>query len=365
MHGKEHWLLISLAIFGVGSLVAALAGSLTVMIAGRAIQGAGGAIFPLAIGIIRDEFPRDRVAPAIGTVSAMFGIGGGAGLVLAGIFVDHGSISWIFWLSVATTALAALATWLWVPESPVRVRARIDWVGGALLSLTLLALLLPISEGNSWGWTSGRVLGLFVAAAVLAVLWARWELRVVDPLVDLALMRQRPVWTTNVAACAIGFAMFGSFVLVPQFVQTPSRVGYGFGASVTESGLSYAWLAAFHGAPIDIYLSSVLLGLGVGLALAAMANLVVEAVPPDVTGVATAINAIMRTIGGAIGAQVAAAIVSGALSEGALYPAESGFTGAFAMSAAASGVALLVCFAIPSRADVRARARVTRATEAA
>ena len=403
MHGKEHWLLISLAIFGVGSLVAAVAGSLTVMIAGRAIQGAGGAIFPLAIGIIRDEFPRERVAPAIGTVSAMFGIGGGAGLVLAGIFVDHGSISWIFWLSVATTALAALATWLWVPESPVRVRARIDWVGGALLSMTLLALLLPISEGNTWGWTSPRVLGLFAAAAVFAVLWARWELRVVDPLVDLALMRQRPVWTTNVAACAIGFAMFGSFVLVPQFVQTPAVVGYGFGASVTESGLfllpsallmlfagplsgrlgarygsrvplalgalssglSYALLATFHGARIDIYLSSVLLGLGVGLALAAMANLVVEAVPPDVTGVASAINAIMRTIGGAIGAQVAAAIVSGALAEGAQYPAESGFTGAFAMSAAASGVALLVCFAIPSRADVRARTRVTEATEAA
>jgi EmrB/QacA subfamily drug resistance transporter len=403
MHGKEHWLLISLAIFGVGSLVAAVADSLTVMIAGRAIQGAGGAIFPLAIGIIRDEFPRDRVAPAIGTVSAMFGIGGGAGLVLAGLFVDHGSISWIFWLSVATTALAALATWLWVPESPVRVRARIDWIGGALLSLTLLALLLPISEGNTWGWTSGRVLALFVAAAVFAVVWAWWELRVVDPLVDLSLMRQRPVWTTNVAACAIGFAMFGSFVLVPQFVQTPARTGYGFGASVTESGLfllpsallmlfagplsgrlgarygsrvplalgalssglSYAWLAAFHSARIDIYLSSVLLGLGVGLALAAMANLVVEAVPPDVTGVASAINAIMRTIGGAIGAQVAAAIVSGALSEGAQYPAESGFTGAFAMSAAASAVALLVCFAIPSRAAVRARRRVTEATEAA
>ena len=137
------------------------------MIAGRAIQGAGGAIFPLAIGIIRDEFPRERVAPAIGTVSAMFGIGGGSGLVLAGLFVDHGSISWIFWLSVATTALAALATWLWVPESPVRVRARIDWVGGALLSLTLLALLLPISEGNTWGWTSARVLGLFAAVGGL------------------------------------------------------------------------------------------------------------------------------------------------------------------------------------------------------
>jgi len=285
----------------------------------------------------------------------------------------------------------------------VRVRARIDWVGGVLLSLVLIALLLPISEGNTWGWTSGRVLGLFAAAAILAVVWARWELHVDDPLVNLALMRQRPVWTTNVAGFAIGFAMFGSFVLIPQFVQTPSSAGYGFGASVTESGLfllpsallmlfagpfsgrlgarygsrvplalgalssglSYAWLAAFHGARIDIYLASVLLGLGVGMALAAMANLVVEAVPPDVTGVASAINAIMRTIGGAVGAQVAAAIVSGSLAEGAQFPAESGFTGAFTMSAVGSLVALLVCFAIPSRAAVRARTRVTEATEAA
>jgi EmrB/QacA subfamily drug resistance transporter len=403
MHGKERWLLISLAIFGVGSLIAALGGSLAVLVTGRAVQGAGGAIFPLAIGIIRDEFPRERVAPAIGTVSAMFGIGGGSGLVLAGLFVDHGSISWIFWLSVVTTALAALATWLWVPESPVRVRARIDWVGGVLLSLTLIALLLPISEGNTWGWTSGRVLGLFAATAVLAVVWALWELHVDDPLVNLELMRERPVWTTNVAGFAIGFAMFGSFVLIPQFVQTPASAGYGFGATVTESGLfllpsallmlfagpfsgrlgarygsrvplalgalssglSYAWLAVFHDARIDIYLASVLLGLGVGMALAAMANLVVEAVPPDVTGVASAINAIMRTIGGAVGAQVAAAIVSGSLAAGALYPAESGFTGAFTMSALASLVALLVCFAIPSRAAVRARTRVTEATEAA
>ena len=157
------------------------------MIAGRAIQGAGGAIFPLAIGIIRDEFPRDRVAPAIGMVSAMFGIGGGPGLVLAGIFVDHGSISWIFWLSVASTALAALATWLWVPESPVRVRARIDWVGAALLSLTLLAAA-PVQRGQHVGLDLGPRARALRAAVVVAAAFVNCERRVADPLVDLALM---------------------------------------------------------------------------------------------------------------------------------------------------------------------------------
>jgi EmrB/QacA subfamily drug resistance transporter len=387
MYGKEHWLLISLGIFGLGSIVSAVAGSLGVMIAGRAIQGAGGAIFPLAIGIIRDEFPREKVATGIGTISAMFGIGGGVGLVVAGVLVDGIGVAWIFWLSAAAAALAAWATWKYVPESPVRVKARIDWFGGVLLSAALATLLLGVSEGNAWGWTSPRVLGLFGASALLTGGWATWEWRVADPLVDLRLMRRRPVWTTNVAAFAIGFAMFGSFVLIPQLVQTPPRAGYGFGASVTASGLfllpsalvmlfagpvsgrlgtrfgsklplalgavfagaGYFWLARLHDARIDIYLGSVLLGIGIGLAFAAMANLTVEAVPANMTGIASAINAIMRQIGGAIGAQVSAAIVSAHLVLGGAFPAESGYTTAFVLSGAGAIVALFVTFAIPAR----------------
>src|SRR6185295_11239427 len=181
-------------------------------------------------------------------------------------------------------------------------------------------------------------------------------------------MRRRPVWTTNLAAFAIGFAMFGSFVLIPQLVQTPERAGYGFGASVPVSGrlgtrfgsklplalgavfaaAGYFWLALLHDARIDIYLGSVLLGIGIGLAFAAMANLTVEAVPMNMTGIASAINAIMRQIGGAIGAQVSAAIVSAHLVLGG-FPAESGYTTAFVMSGAAAIVALLVTFAIPAR----------------
>jgi EmrB/QacA subfamily drug resistance transporter len=389
MYGKEHWLLISLGIFGLGSVVSALAGSLGVMIAGRAIQGAGGAIFPLAIGIIRDEFPREKVATGIGTISAMFGIGGGVGLVVAGLLVDGAGVEWIFWLSALAAALACWATWKFVPESPVRVQARIDWLGGVLLSAALATLLLGVSEGNTWGWGSAGVLGLFVASGVLFAVWMRWEWRVGDPLVDLHLMRRRPVWTTNLTAFAIGFAMFGSFVLIPQLVQTPARAGYGFGASVTASGLfllpsalvmlfagpvsgrlgtrfgsklplaigavfasaGYFWLAWLHDARIDIYLGSVLLGIGIGLAFAAMANLTVEAVPPNMTGIASAINAIMRQIGGAIGAQVSASIVSAHLVLGGRFPAESGYTAAFAMSGAAALVALFVTFAIPAREE--------------
>ena len=400
MYGKERWLLICLAMFGSGSVVAALSNSLEVMIAGRAIQGAGGGIFPLAIGIIRDEFPREKVATGIGTMSATFGIGGGAGLVLAGVLVDGIGVDWIFWLSAAASAAAAFATWKWVPESPFRVQARLDWVGGVLLSGTLLALLLGVSEGNRWGWTSTGVLGLFAAAAVLAILWARWEWRVTDPLVDLRLMRQRPVWTTNLVTLAIGFAMFGSFVLIPQLVQTPSVAGYGFGASVTASGLfllpsslimlfagplsgrlgtshgsklplalgamfaafGYLLLAVMHDAKIDIYLGSLLLGLGIGLAFAATANLMVEAVPQEVTGVASAINAIMRTVGGAIGAQISAAVVSAHFVLGGRFPAESGFVTAFAMSAIAAGIAFAVVFIIPSRERVTA-ARAGQAAE--
>jgi EmrB/QacA subfamily drug resistance transporter len=394
MYGKEHWLLICLGVFGVGSVIAALAGSLAVMIAGRAVQGAGGAIFPLAIGIIRDEFPREKVATGIGTISAMFGIGGGVGLVVAGVLVDGVGVEWIFWLSAAASAAAAWATWRFVPESPVRVQARVDWVGGVLLSGTLLALLVGVSEGNSWGWGSAGVLGLFAAAALFGAAWGRWEWRVTDPLVDLRLMRERAVWTTNAVTFAIGFAMFGSFVLIPQLVQTPPAAGYGFGATVTASGLfllpsslimlvagplsgrlgtqhgsklplalgavfasaGYFWLALLHGARIDIYLGSVLLGLGIGLAFAATANLIVEAVPQEVTGVASAINAIMRSVGGAIGAQIAAAVVSAEFVLGGRFPAESGFVIAFAMSGAGGLVALALTFAIPARGEARAGA---------
>ena len=157
--------------------------------------------------------------------------------MLAGVIVDHLSIQWIFWLSVLVTTLAAWATWRFVPESPVRVDAKIDWVGAALLSLALASLLLGVSQGNAWGWESAGVLGLFAAAAIFGIVFIAVERRVPEPMVDMEMMSRRPVWSTNLTAFAIGFAMFGSYVLIPQLVELPAVTGYGFAKTTTVAGL--------------------------------------------------------------------------------------------------------------------------------
>ena len=400
MYGKEQVLLAVLGVFAFGSLVSAIGGSIGVLILGRAIQGAGGAIFPLAFGIIRDEFPPERVATSIGLISATFGIGSGLGLVLSGVVVDHLPLPWIFWSSVLVTGVAAWATWRYVPESPVRVRAKLDWGGAALLSLTLGSLLLGVSQGNSWGWQSAGILGLFAAAAVLGASFVAFERRVSEPMVDIQQMARRAVWSINLTAFAIGFAMFGSYVLIPQLIELPAETGYGFAETTTVAGvlmlpsalimlaasplsgwlgsrfgsrlplgmgclfavLANVSLALFHGTLAEIALGALLIGIGIGLAWAAMANLIVGAVPQDQTGVATGINTIMRSIGGAVGAQVAATMLAGDVILGGRFPAESGFTKAFATSAFVAVIALVATSIIP-RPD-RVVGRVPASAEA-
>ncbi len=403
MFGKERMLVVSLTVFAVGSLVCALSHSIEVLIAGRAIQGVAAAVFPLAFGIIRDEFPPERVSTGIGLISATFGIGGGAGLVLSGVIVDNFDYEFIFWLGLIFIAIAILATFLWVPVSPINSPAKIDWGGAALLSGGLLALLVGVSEANAWGWGSARIVGLFAAAPVLLYVWVRYERRHPDPHVDIALVRERAVFTTNLTAMLVGFGMFSSFILIPQLVQLPESTGFGFGATVTEAGLfmapstlamlfagpaagwlggrlgsrlplligtaltslSFVILAFSHDTRLSIYLSSAILGLGIGFAFASMANLVVEAVHPGRTGVATGINTIMRTIGGSLGGQIAATIVAAHIVAETGLPQDSGFTLAFTLSAVVMAIAFAVSLAIPRQLPYSPGARAPRPPEAA
>jgi EmrB/QacA subfamily drug resistance transporter len=387
-YGKERLLVISLSIFLVGCLGAALAPNIWVLIACRALSGAGGAVFPLSFGIIRDEFPAEKVKVGIGLLSAVFGVGGGLGVVLSGVNVDNVSWRWLFLAGAIPVAVSILLVHRFVPESPIKSPSRVDVPGALLLSGGLASLLLALTEGERWGWTSAPIVGLAAAAVTLLVGWALVELRVPAPMVDMRMLTRRPVLLTNATAMIAGFAMFGSFILVPAFVETPSSRGYGFGASATEAGLyllpsslsmlfagpiagllgrrygskwplaigmlltslGTAVLAGWHSEPWEIVVAMLALGTGIAFAFAAMAALITESVRPTETGVATGMNTVMRTVGGVVGGQVGAALLTAQTIGDTSIPAESGFVDAFWLSAAAALLASAVAlFITPPR----------------
>ncbi|HEY5052854.1 MAG TPA: MFS transporter, partial [Solirubrobacterales bacterium] len=177
MYGKERLLLLTLVILGAGTLLAAVSNSLPVLIAARFIQGAGGGIFPLAFGIVRDEFPTEKVAGGIGLLSAILGVGGGLGIVLSGVIIEHLNYHWLFWMPLVAIVLAAVATWRLVPESPVRTPGRVNWLAAALMTVGLSAVLLAISQTTEWGWVSTKTVGLALVGVLFTLAWIRVEVR--------------------------------------------------------------------------------------------------------------------------------------------------------------------------------------------
>lgn len=385
MFGKEKVFVIALVALSLGSLLAALATNIQVMIVARVIQGVGGGVLPLAFGIVRDEFPKEKVSGAVGMIASLSAVGAGLGIVLAGPIVNSLDYHWLFWLPMILTIAAAIAAHLLVPESPIRAPGRISWLPAVLLSAWLVALLLALSQAPSWGWGSGRTIGLLIAAAVLAVIWIQVERVSAAPLIDMKMMRLRAVWTNNLVALLIGVGLYSVFAFLPEFVQTPAVSGYGFGASITESGLillpssitmfavgigasglarrfgansvvvvgcligtaSMAMLAFGHGARWQLYLAEAVMGAGFGLVFSAMSSLIVSAVPAAQTGVASGMNANIRTIGGSIGAALMASIVTADLAPSGLLK-EAGYTHGFIMLAGALLVASFAALLIPA-----------------
>jgi EmrB/QacA subfamily drug resistance transporter len=387
-YGKERLLLISLVLFFVGCAGAAAAWNIWSLIFFRAFQGLGAAVFPLSFGIIRDEFPREKVGVGIGLISAMFGVGGGFGIVFSGLIVDNLSWRWLFIFGAIPVAIAALLVQRFVPESPIKTPSGVDFLGALLLSVGLTCLLVALTEGETWGWTSARIGGLFAGTAVFLAFWVSAELRVPEPMVDMRVFVQRQVLFTNLCALITGFAMFGTFVLIPNFVETPRGlaagtarlVRYGFDADATKAGLyllpssfallfagpaagligrrtgskwplaagmllsaiSAGMLALWHDRPWQILVAMPVLGTGVGFAFAAMATLITEAVRPTETGIATGMNTVMRTVGGVIGGEVGAAILSAHLIRGTDVPAARGYEVAFAIAAIAAFIGVVV-----------------------
>src|SRR2546421_3502908 len=237
IYGKERLLLWTLIVLAVGTLLAAVAGSLALLILARVIQGVAGGIFPLAFSIARDEFPAEKVPGSIGLMSSILGVGSGFGLVLGALIVQHLGWHWLFWIPLVVTVLAAWCTWRYIPESPVRSPGRVNWLAATLMSVGICALLIGIAQTTVWGWGGTRTLALFTVGLAFCALWVAVEVRSRHPLVDMTMMRLRGVWTTNFAAFLLGAGMYSSFIVLPQFAQPPKSTGFGFGASAVVSSL--------------------------------------------------------------------------------------------------------------------------------
>lgn len=376
-------------------------------LAGRALQGCAGGVFPAAFGLARQETPPERLGGVIAALSAMFGVGGALGIAVAGPLVDAAGTVWLF-VTLAGLAGVALAGALGLgsatgvrPEtaSPARPKTGLDLTGALLLAAALVAVLLGVTQGRVWGWASAPTLGLFGGSLLLGGCFLAVELRSAAPLVDPRLLRGRARAGTHAATLVISVAMFSAATLIPQFAQTPSSSGYGFGASPTGTGLllvpmalcmvlaaplsarisarrdsrtafrigaalaaaTLAALGAAHGSLAVFAVTGALLGLAYGFAFASLGGLVIGAVGADQTGAATGINTILRTVGGAVGSQLAAVVVTASAAPGTGgLPAESGYTTAFLASAVAALGALAVSYVLPGpggeRGPVRRRA---------
>jgi MFS family permease len=402
MYGKEKLLLYTLLILAFGTLLAALSNSLGLLIVARVIQGVAGGIFPLAFSIARDEFPPDRVAGAIGLMSSILGIGGGLGLVIGAVISEKLGWHWLFWIPMVVTLIAAACTWRWIPESPVRAPGRVNWLAAAVMTVGMSLLLIGIAQTSTWGWGSAKSLALMLGGLVVIALWVLIEVRSKSPLVDMTMMRIRGVWTTNLAAFLIGGGLYASFIVFPQFAQLPKSTGFGFGSSVlvsslyllptaigmgalgsvagkvarrygsklaliagtTISAVAFVWSALQHGHPYDVLITTALLGVGIGLAFSALGNLIVGAVEPHQTGVASGMNTVMRTLGGALGGQISATFIAGHMRNG--FPTVTGFTQTYWMATAFLAVAAVAGTLIPAtRAAAATRRSDELATEAA
>ncbi|KUJ67247.1 transporter [Streptomyces albus subsp. albus] len=388
-HGKKRTLVAVLVVMVAGSVLAAVTHSLAWLIVGRVLQGAATAIFPLALSVLREEIRPAKLPGAMALVSGTLAFGSGIALVAVGLLTsgDHPDYRSAFWLATGLAVVALLAVVFLVPATRQTTGGRTDVLGALSLAATLVLLLLPISQGHEWGWTSGRTLGGFAGAVVMAAVWVAVERRVREPLVDMRMFAHPPVLFVNLAGLLVGFGMFALFIGVSYLVQMPSKlVGYGFDASVLRASvefllpstvvsllaaplggqlvrhkgprlvllaasvigtLGFAWVALDHDHTASVIGAGMLVGAGISFGYAAMPAVIVASVPPQQTGIANGINSIARSTGSAIGSAMITTVLASKTVEhlppGApALPAESQFTLSFVLAGAAFLLVTLV-----------------------
>ncbi|QTD98227.1 MFS transporter [Streptomyces cyanogenus] len=390
LYGKRRMLILSLAVMVAGALVSAVTSQLLTMIVGRTLQGFAMGAIPLGIGLMRDMLPREKLGSAMALMSSSIGVGGGLALPAAALVAQHTDWHALFYGAAGLGALAIVLTLLTVPESPMRAEGSFDLLGALGLSTGLVLLLLPITKGSDWGWSSGTTLGLFAGAAVVLLLWGVFELRVQAPLVDLRTTARREVLLTNLASIMVGVSFYVVSLVLPQLLQLPTATGYGLGQSMVVAGLCvaplgltmmftapvYARLSARYGPKVTLIVglliiaigyggglglmdaawqtvvTSVVLGAGIGLAYSSLPALIVGAVPASETGAANGLNTLMRSIGTSVSSAVIGMVLANTANDvgGVAVPTMHGFRVSFLIATAAVAVGLLLALCLPRAA---------------
>ena len=382
LHSKKRVLLWVLAVVLVGSVLAATTSSLALLIVGRVLQAASFALYPVGVAILREELAEDRMVSAMSVLSGTLGFGGGTGLVVVGLLMNHGAnYHRVFWLTTAFTVVVIAIVIFVVPARPRSTSGTIDWLGAAGLAAGLSAMLLAITQGNSWGWTSLRTLACAACGILITVGWWLWERRAKQPLVSTKMLSRRPIMLTNLATIFVGMGLYFAFLGLTQFVQIPREAaGYGFGATVLEASVIYLlpgavtgflvalisgrfidrfgarpvlvvaaaagitgflFIAFAHDAPWQVIVASILANAYISLGYGALPALVVSEVSAGETGVATGMNAIARTIGSSTAAALVAVLL-GRTINGSSVPAESSFIAIFIGGAVTAALAMVL-----------------------
>jgi MFS family permease len=394
MYGKRQMMIVSLGILAVGCLIAAVAPNVLVLVIGRALQGCGIAVIPLGMSVAKDTLPPDKTSQGVALVSATLGIGGGIGLPMAGVLVGWFDWQAVFWVNTVLALIALVLVVVVLPDVTERSRQRFDVVGAVWLSVCLVCLLLPLSKASDWGWGRPLPLALYAAGFLGLAGWYRYELRPERPLVDVRLMRERPLMIVNGAGLLMGFAMFSNMYGSIALLQTPDTVAHGFGTSVVFAGMVMlpgalammatspvsAWITDHHEARTSLWVGAAIMGLGyatrpamlgsvlalgisvavvnagIGIAYGAMPSAIMAHVPDSETASANAIGTLTRASGASLSSAAVAAILSSltvAVDDTAgarVVPSLGAFQLAFVLSGIASFVAAIVAYQLP-RAD--------------
>ncbi|WP_432969963.1 MFS transporter [Dactylosporangium sp. CA-233914] len=235
LHGHGRVVIAVLAIYAIGTVVAAAAPSIEVLIAGRVLQGPALSLVPLAFAVAHDAVPLRHLHRTTALLSGLMGGGAGIGLVLGGVITDHASWRSLFILSAGLAVLSLILVLSWVPRGAATTAGSLDWPGTLLLAATLVCLLVTITQGGAWGWTSPASLCLNAATVLLAVSLTMVERRSPRPLLDIAEFAYRPVLTTHLAAFLWGAMSYLFYVALPAFALAPRPQG--FASTVTTAGL--------------------------------------------------------------------------------------------------------------------------------